>query len=166
LAILQEKAQAAQRIGSAIKIQALQALVFQAHDDQDQALSTLEPALSLAESEGYVRTFIDEGVPMARLLRQALSEGIAPSYVTRLLAASGETAEPRSTVAQPLVEHLSERELEVLRLIAAGLSNAEIAEELFIAVSTVKSHINHIYGKLGATNRIQAVAQAQELGLL
>ena len=141
-------------------------MAFQAQGDTVQALGALEQALTLAEPEGYVRTFIDEGEPMAKLLRRALSEGIAPSYVSRLLAAFGETAEPRSTVAQPLVEPLSERELEVLRLIAAGLSNAEIAEELFIAVSTVKSHINHIYGKLGATNRIQAVAQAQELGLL
>jgi LuxR family maltose regulon positive regulatory protein len=166
LAKLLEKAQAAERKGSAIKVLALRALVFRALDDQDQALSTLERALSLAEPEGYVRTFVDEGEPMARLLRQALSRDIAPNYVARLLAASGEKAELTSPAMESLIEPLSERELEVLRLVAAGLSNREIAQELVIAVSTVKSHINHIYGKLGVKHRTQAVARAQAIGML
>ena len=103
---------------------------------------------------------------MARLLRRALAEGIAPSYISKLLAAFGESIPERSPAAQALVEPLTERELEVLRLIASGLSNREIAEDLVVAVSTVKSHINHIYGKLDAKSRIQAVAKARKLGLL
>ena len=100
---------------------------------------------------------------MARLLRRALAEGIAPSYVSKLLAAFGESAQP---APQALVEPLTERELEVLRLIAAGLSNREIAQELVVAVSTVKTHVNHIYGKLGVRSRIQAVAKARKLDML
>jgi LuxR family maltose regulon positive regulatory protein len=166
LARLLEAAEAARRMGSVIKILALQALAFQAQGDVGQALSVLEHALSLAEPEGYVRTFVDEGEPMARLLRCALSQGIAPNYVARLLAAFGEEVELTFLAMESLIEPLSERELEVLRLVVAGLSNPEIAQELVIAVSTVKSHINHIYGKLGVESRTQAVARAQELGLL
>ena len=103
---------------------------------------------------------------MERLLQQALSQGIAPNYVTKLLAASRESAGISQVDAQPLIDPLSARELEVLRLIAAGMTNQQIAQELVIAVSTVKSHINHIYGKLSVNSRTQAVAQAQTLGLL
>jgi LuxR family maltose regulon positive regulatory protein len=149
-----------------IKILVLQARTLQVDEKVDQAVSTLERALSLAEPEGYVRTFIDEGEPMARLLRLALSRGISPDYVARLLAALGEEAVLSSSAMQALIEPLTARELEVLRLIVAGLSNPEIAEELFIAVSTVKSHINHIYGKLGVESRTQAVIKAQELAIL
>jgi LuxR family maltose regulon positive regulatory protein len=173
---LLEAAQAAARMGSAIKILTLQALAFQAQGEMEESMSALERALSLAEPEGYVRTFVDEGEPMARLLsqilvaqrkgRQALSRGIAPSYVAGLLAAFGQEAELASPAMESLVEPLTERELEVLRLIVAGLSNSEIAEGLVIAVSTVKSHVNHIYGKLGVESRTQAVARAQELALL
>jgi LuxR family maltose regulon positive regulatory protein len=166
LARLLERAQAAGRIDAAIRILALQALAFQAQDDLPRALSALERALALAEPEGYVRTFVDEGEPMARLLRQALSQGIAPNYAARLLAAFDAEVELTSPAMESLVEPLTERELEVLRLIVAGLSNAEIAEELFIAVSTVKSHVNHIYGKLAVENRIQAVNRARSLELL
>jgi LuxR family maltose regulon positive regulatory protein len=166
LAQLRKAAEAAERTGSLIKILPLQSLAFQAQGDLDQASSTLEQALSLAEPEGYVRTFVDEGQPMARLLRRALTRSIAPSYVSKLLAAFGESAPAASHAAQALVEPLTERELEVLRLIAAGLSNREIAQELVVAVSTVKSHINHIYGKLDVRSRIQAVAKAQALDLL
>jgi LuxR family maltose regulon positive regulatory protein len=163
---LQEAAQAAERMKSVIKIRALLALAFQIQGDVDQALSALERALSLAEPEGYVRTFVDEGEPMARLLRRALTRGIAPGYTGRLLAAFAESAPPAVPETQVLVEPLTERELEVLRLIAAGLSNREIAQELVVAVSTVKSHINHIYGKLDAKSRIQAVAKARKLDML
>jgi LuxR family maltose regulon positive regulatory protein len=166
LARLQEAAQAAERIRSEIRIGALQALAYQIKGDVGRALSALERALSLAEPEGYVRTFVDEGEPMAKLLRRALSQGIAPDYSARLLDAFGERATPVPPAVQPLIEPLTERELEVLRLIAAGLSNAEIARELVIAVSTVKTHINHIYGKLAVESRIQAAAKARELGLL
>jgi LuxR family maltose regulon positive regulatory protein len=118
--------------------------------------------LSLAEPEGYIRSFVDEGEPMAHLLRRALARGITPGYASRLLAAFGESP----PAAQALVEPLTARELEVLRLVAGGLSNREIAQQLVVAVSTVKSHINHLYGKLEVKNRTQAVARAQELGLL
>jgi len=154
------------RTGKAIEILALCALAFQIQGDVDQALSALERALVLGEPGGYVRTFLDEGEPMASLLRLALSRGIAPNYVARLLGAFGQEAEPSSPATQSLVEPLTEREVELLRLLVAGLSNAEIAEKLVIAVSTVKSHVNHIYGKLGVGSRTQAVIKAQELHLL
>ena len=166
LARLLEAAQTAGRIENTIKILTLQALAFQAQHNLDGALSSLEQALLFAEPEGYVRTFLDEGEPMARLLRCALSRGVAPNYVARLLAAFGEEVEPASPAVESLIEPLSEREIQVLRLVTAGLSNPEIAQELFIAVSTVKSHINHIYGKLDVRSRTQAAARARELNLL
>jgi LuxR family maltose regulon positive regulatory protein len=166
LAWLLEAAQAKGRMGSEVKLLVLRALALQVQGDLDGALSALEQALSLAEPEGYVRTFLDEGEPMARLLRHALSEGIAPNYAARLLADFGEEAPLTSPAMDALVEPLTEREVDVLRLIVAGLSNAEIAEELVIAISTVKSHVNHIYGKLGAENRIQAAERARSLGLI
>jgi LuxR family maltose regulon positive regulatory protein len=166
LASLLKAAQAAGRTEHVIKVRALQALAFQAQGDEGRALSALEHALYLAEPEGYVRTFVDEGKPVAHLLRRALTEGIALEYVSRLLAAFGESPRAASPGAQALVEPLTEREMEVLRLIAGGLSNREIAQELVVAVSTVKSHINHLYGKLEVKNRTQAVARARTLGLL
>jgi LuxR family maltose regulon positive regulatory protein len=166
LARLLEAAKNSGRLGSAIGILALQALALQIQGDVDQALSALEQALALGEPEGYVRIFVDEGEPMARLLRHALSQGIAPNYVARLLAAFGKEVELTSPAMESLIEPLSERELEVLRLVAAGLSNPEIAHELGIAMSTVKSHINRIYGKLGVESRTRAMVKAQELALL
>jgi LuxR family maltose regulon positive regulatory protein len=163
---LLDTAQAKGRMGSEVKLLVLRALALQVQGDLDGALSALEQALSLAEPEGYVRTFLDEGEPMAWLLRHALSEGIAPNYAARLLADFGEEAPLASPAMDALVEPLTEREIEVLRLIVAGLSNAEIAEELVVAISTVKSHVNHIYGKLGAENRIQAAERARSLGLI
>jgi LuxR family maltose regulon positive regulatory protein len=167
LARLLAAAQAAERIGSALKILVLTTVAFQAHGDEEQALSTLKKTLTLAEPEGYLRTFVDEGEPMAELLRRALSEGITPNYVARLLATFGQEAEPTTTSAiESLVEPLSERELEVLRLVAAGLSNREIAEELFLSINTIKVHTKNIYGKLSVRGRIQAVERARQLGLL
>jgi LuxR family maltose regulon positive regulatory protein len=171
LAWLLHAAQAAGRTAHVIKVRALQALALQAQGEDGRTLPALGHALSLAEPEGYVRTFVDEGEPMARLLRRALTEGSAPGYASRLLAAFGESTQPapsatQALVDQPLVDPLTEREMEVLRLIAAGLSNQEIAQELVVAVSTVKTHINHIYGKLDVKSRIQAVTQAQALDLL
>jgi len=166
LSWLLEAAEAAGRMGSVIKILALRSLAFDAQDDLGAALNALQEALLLAESEGYVRTFLDEGEPMARLLRHALRRGARPNYVARLLAAFGEEAKLSSPSTESLVEPLTDRELQVLRLIVAGLSNPEIAEELFIAVSTVKSHVNHIYGKLGVSSRVEAVTRTQDLGLL
>jgi LuxR family maltose regulon positive regulatory protein len=129
-------------------------------------LSALEQALFLAQPEGYARTFVDEGEPIAHLLCRALTQGIAPGYASRLLASLDERPSTISPAKPALVEPLTERETEVLHLIAAGLSNREVAQELVIAVSTVKPHINHLYGKLEGKNRSQAVAREQELDVL
>ncbi|MFN2183665.1 MAG: LuxR C-terminal-related transcriptional regulator [Anaerolineae bacterium] len=154
------------RIGRVIQILSLQALAHQAQGDEAQALVALRRALSLAEPEGYVRSFVDEGEQMARLLRHAVARGLTPEYSNRLLAAFGDSSQATPLAVQGLVEPLTEREMEVLRLVAAGLSNREIAHELVVAVSTVKSHINHLYGKLEVKNRTQAVARGRELELL
>jgi len=148
------------RLGDTAQVLAMLALA-----DSAQSLAHLERALSLAEAEGYVRLFVDEGPPMAALLRRAAWQGIAADYAGRLLAVfEAGAASPPPSGALP--EPLSERELEVLRLVAAGLSNREIAGRLVIAVSTVKSHTNSLYGKLNVKNRTQAVARARALGLL
>ena len=118
--------------------------------------------LALAEPNGFVRTFIDEGAPMAGLLAEAVAQGIMPDYTARLLAAF-ETPPDHS---QALVEQLSPRELEVLRLVAQGLSNHEISERLFLALSTVKGHNLKIFEKLQVKSRTEAIVRARELGLL
>ncbi len=159
---LHRAAASAERNGSLIEILILQALTFAAQKRNEEALSTLGQALRLAEPEGFVRIFLDEGAPMAGLLRRAVAQGLHASYGLHLLNALGEAA----TAPQPLIESLSERELEVLRRVAAGYSNQEIAQELVVAVSTVKRHISNIHGKLGVGSRSQAVARARELGLL
>jgi LuxR family maltose regulon positive regulatory protein len=159
---LYRAAAAAGRNGSLIEILILQAITFAAQKREEEALSALAQTLSLAEPEGFVRIFLDEGAPMADLLRQAVAQDLHTAYALRLLEALGEAV----TAPQPLIEPLSERELEVLRRVAAGYSNQEIAQDLVIAVSTVKRHLSNIYGKLGVGNRTQAVARARELGLL
>jgi len=171
LAGLLQTAEAAMRTGSMIKILALQALAYQAQSDMDQAMSTLERALSLAEPEGFVRTFVDEGAPMATLLQRAAARGIVPQYVSGLLATFGAEGMEIATASSPpstppLVEPLTPRELEVLHLLGQGCSNREIAEALVITLNGVKKHTSNIYGKLGVHSRTQAVVRAQELGLL
>ena len=162
------------RMGSVIEILVLQARAHEAQGDIPAALVPLERALALAEPEGYVRIFVDEGTPMARLLFEAAARGIMPDYTGRLLAAfeaeehkgeDGSYLSPASP-AQPLAEPLSRRELEVLRLIAQGLSNREISERLFLAVITVKGHNRNIFRKLQVRRRTEAIARARELGLL
>ncbi|MBN1886554.1 MAG: hypothetical protein JW850_01135 [Thermoflexales bacterium] len=131
-------------------------------------MDALERALALAEPQGYVRTFVDEGPSMARLLYQAAGRG-APEYTGRLLAAFGQPSGEQPGLAakqRGLVEPLSERELDVLRLIAEGLSNRDIAARLVISLSTVKGHTSQIYGKLAVHNRTQALAKARGLGIL
>jgi len=161
LARLAEAAEAEGRNGRLIEILMLQALGLQALARPVEAIAALKTALALAEPEGYIRIFVDEGAPMAALLRHVPSPGMAGSFVKRLLTAFEEPG-----VGSPLVEPLTPREVEVLGLIAGGLKNQEIADHLVISVSTVKRHITNIYGKLGASRRLQAIARAQELGLL
>ena len=160
---LGENAEAKGRIGILIEILVLQAMALQAKGDNVHALSVLEKGLALTEPEGYVRVFVDEGAPMAELLRQAASRGVAPGYASRLLAAF-----PVSSVRgpSPLVEPLTKRELEVLRLVAQGASNRAIAESLVVTTGTIKTHVSRIMGKLGARNRTEAVARARELDML
>src|SRR6266508_3525496 len=162
------KAQA--RMGSLIEIHLLQALGLQAMGKADQAMKVVAQALLQAESEGYIRTFVDEGRPMAALLHRALSRGVTADYTTRILAAFpsvdlGTRASP-APVAASFTEPLSARELEVLRLLSSGASNQEIAAELSIALTTARKHVSNIIGKLGVTNRTQAVSRGRDFGLL
>jgi LuxR family maltose regulon positive regulatory protein len=168
LAPLLATAENLKRLGSVIEILILRALALQAQGNISSALVALEHALSLGQPENYVRMFVDKGEPMARLLYEAARREIAPGYAGRLLAAfpTSKLASPRRESSAALVEPLSERELEVLALIAEGLSNQEIAQRLFISLRTVKWHASNIYGKLGVSNRTQAVARARALGVL
>ena len=158
------------RTGSVIEILVHQALAYEAQGGVPRALVPLERALALAEPEGYMRIFVDEGEAMRDLLRHATTAGIASSYTRRLLPAFDKPAQPGSTPAQAaaanLAEPLTEREIEVLLLIGAGMKNQEIADHLFISLSTVKRHIANAYGKLGVSYRTGAVARARELDLL
>jgi LuxR family maltose regulon positive regulatory protein len=175
---LLKAAEEGRRMGSAIEILVLQALAHEAQGNIPLALAPLERALALAESEGYVRIFVDEGQPMARLLYEILSRaeapsrGIAPDYVRQLLAAfpdiePDQIGPPKTQVPKSeLVEPLSEREIEVLQLIAEGLTNQEVATRLYLSLHTVKVHARNIYGKLGVKNRTQAVAKGKALGIL
>jgi LuxR family maltose regulon positive regulatory protein len=172
---LRQSAEAAGRTGKLIEILTLQALALWERNKKEQAVGTLTRALALAEPEGYVRTFVDEGAAMGDLLSAALEDrqrnpsgaaGRVPArYLAKLMAALAQDAAAPS-VDERLPEPVRERELEVLALIAAGKSNAEIARELFVSVSTVKTHINNLYRKLDARNRTQAVARAREMGVL
>jgi LuxR family maltose regulon positive regulatory protein len=172
-------AQAEGRNGSLIAIRVLQALILQAQGDMARALTFLEHALVLAEPEGYIRTFVDEGPQMATLLRKVHTRATMPDYVAKLLAAfrkdeGGRLKDevvpnvfhPSSLIPQPLVEPLSKRELEILSLIAQGLTNIEIVQQIFISTHTVKVHTRNIYGKLDVNSRKQAVTKARTLGLL
>jgi LuxR family maltose regulon positive regulatory protein len=163
---LRADAEAKARMDSVLEILILQVLAFSAQGKGTEALPVLERALTLAEPEGYIRMFVDEGEPMVALLRHAYTQGIAPDYVATLLAATGAPLLAVPSPAGSLLEPLTERELEVLRLLVKGLSNHVLARELVITVGTVKSHVNHIYGKLGVQSRAQAIARAHTLHLL
>ncbi len=155
------------RLRSRIEILILQALASHAKGESAKALESLELALSLSEPEGYLRIFVTEGKPMMELLPK-LDKGYLIKFTNKILAAFPQPPDvpPSSLAFQPLIEPLSERELEVLRLIAHGLSNQEITQKLFVALSTVKGHNLRIFTKLQAKSRTEAVARARELGLL
>jgi len=169
-----QRATTGKRWGHVIEVRLLQALAHQMYQQEIQALDALAEAVRLAEPEGYIRSFVDEGAPMEALLNQLRKpdrkNGPNPYLDTLLTAFQQESmvyaqaGEP--TKVQPLPEPLSERELQVLQLLARGESNLEIAQELVIVVDTVKRHVSHIFSKLGVQNRVQAVRQARELGLL
>jgi len=173
-----------------IEILVLQALALEEQGDRARAMAALERALGLGEPEGFTRTFVDEGPPMAHLLYEVLTRGNRPDYASHLLAAfpnldaspatqSKATAQPadstkisqsripvRPAVGNEILEPLSERELEVLQLIVEGLTNPGIAARLYLSLNTVKAHTRNIYGKLDVHSRTQAVARARALGIL
>jgi LuxR family maltose regulon positive regulatory protein len=157
------------RTGSVIEILVLQTLAHQMQGDIPAALATLQRALMLSEPEGYVRVFVDEGPPMAILLRATArvaraEHGIVTSYVRRLLAAVDNSGDI-TPVRAGLIEPLSERELDVLRLLGSDLDGPGIARELVVSLSTVRTHTRNIYAKLGVNNRRAAVRRAEELDL-
>jgi LuxR family maltose regulon positive regulatory protein len=147
-----------------LKVMVLQAVAHHAHGEEDKAVHLLGDALVLAEPGGFIRIFVDEGTPMSGLLSGAAARGIMPDYTARLLAAFKIKHDLPSR--QPLVEPLSRRELEVLRMIAEGLSNQEIGERLFVALDTIKGHNRRIFEKLEVKRRTEAIARGRELGLL
>jgi LuxR family maltose regulon positive regulatory protein len=171
---LRQSSEAAGRTGKQIEILTLQALTLWERSKREQAVGALTRALALAEPEGYVRTFVDEGAAMGDLLSAALearqsghldATRIPARYLAKLLAIlAQESATPGA--GERISEPLSERELEVLALVASGKSNAEIAISLFVSLSTVKTHINNLYRKLEARSRTQAIARARELDLI
>jgi LuxR family transcriptional regulator, maltose regulon positive regulatory protein len=154
-----------------LKVMVLQAVAHHANSETEKATQLLGDALVLAEPGSFIRIFVDEGWPMAQLLSEAAAQGLMPGYVAKLLAvfeAEKQQTEDKSSLVpvQPLVEPLSPRELEVLQLIAQGLSNDEIGKQLFLALDTIKGHNRRIYDKLQVQRRTEAVARARELGLL
>ncbi len=174
LARLLQAAEAGKRTGSVIEILTVQALVHHARGDSPAALVPLARALTLAEPEGYVRMFVDEGPPMADLLRQTAAHGIVPIYAGRLLTAfeavpqtsASESLRPAHPAAKPLIDPLSQRELDVLRLFRTELSGPQIARELVIALSTLRTHTKGIYTKLNVSSRRAAVNRAADLDLM
>ncbi|MGE3985657.1 MAG: LuxR C-terminal-related transcriptional regulator, partial [Dehalococcoidia bacterium] len=171
LAFLERLLQAAEangRNGSVVQVLVLQALAHRAAGDMPAALQSLRRALSLAEVEGYVRVFVDERAPMAALLEAAVQRGIAVSYARRLLDAFGVVDEKPSTASASTAPQqlLSERELDVLRLLRGDLDGPEIARELVVSLNTMRTHTKSIYSKLGVSTRRAAVRRAEELNLI
>jgi LuxR family transcriptional regulator, maltose regulon positive regulatory protein len=164
---LGQDAEAKRRMRSLLQVLLLRTLALQEQGDRAGALTLLERALALAQPEGYIRLFLDEGTPMIILLCQAYAQQIMPEYVAILLEAAGERAatdlHPSPPRSNPLLSALTIREREVLRLLMDGASNREIANHLVLSVNTVKKHVLHICRKLGARSRTQAIAQARSL---
>ncbi len=162
---IRQAAEVGERTGRVIETLILLSLAYRASADPEQAVTSLEQAMALAEPEGYTRIFLDEGPSLLELLERMKDEGgRLKGYIEQLLRAAKKYIE--KAIHPSLIEPLSERELELLRLIAGGASNQDIANGLVVTVGTVKWHLNNIYGKLGVRSRTQAVARARELGLL
>jgi len=169
LARLLQAAEIGDRGQSRIEILILQALAYQEQGKMAHALAALRQALTLAEPEGYLRVFADQGAPMRQLLAASLAQGADPVYISRLMQAIEPQPDEESHPLDPnqlLINPLSGRELEVLGLMANGFSNQAIANELVIAISTVKKHVNNIFGKLNVTSRTQAVNRVRDLDIL
>lgn len=160
---LHDFAAAGGRKARVMEVLMLQALVWQTRGEIERALNLLSQALAIPQKGDYIRLFVDEGEPIAQLLRLGISRRIYPQYANRLVEAFGKEV---SAQVGLLIEPLSERELEVLHYIASGLSNQAIADQLFVSLATAKWHARNIYGKLNASNRTMAVAKARELGIL
>jgi LuxR family maltose regulon positive regulatory protein len=148
-----------------LKALVLLSLAYHQLDDVDTALTTLMDALTLAVQGGIIHVFVDEGQPMQKLLTEAATRGMMPDYIRKLLTVI-EHQHPNQISNQPLIEPLSERELEILSLVSEGLSNQEISDKLYLALSTVKGHNRNIFDKLHVKRRTEAVARARELGLI
>jgi len=160
-------AEGSARMSSVLELLVLRALALRSQGKRAESLTALQRVLVLAAPEGYVRLFVDEGEPMRLLLREAQAHGIVPEYVTRLLSVFGESI-PSSLVPRlgALIEPLTEREREVLRLLLEGASNREIARRLVLSINTVKRHVYNLCGKLGVQSRAQAIVKARSLNLL
>jgi LuxR family maltose regulon positive regulatory protein len=172
---LLQAAESGGRLGSAIQILLLQALALKAQDNLPHARAALERALALAGPEGYVRIFVDEGEAMRMLIadfRSSIEKQLASStqlgYTDKLLAAFAPPVNRQSTVKNPkseMIEPLSERELQVLRLLRSDLSGPEIAQQLIVSLNTLRTHTKNIFNKLGVNNRRAAIRRAEELDL-
>jgi LuxR family maltose regulon positive regulatory protein len=170
LELLRVQAEMSMRVRSKLEVLLLLALVREKQGNYTGALTTLSEVLTLAEPEGYIRLFLDEGLPMLSLLRVAQRYGLAPEYIERLLkAADGRRvayASEQSPRSDSLKEPLTAREYDVLRLLCEGMSNQEIADQLIVSVNTVKKHVRNICGKLNVQGRMQAIAKVQKLHLM
>ena len=153
-----------------LKVRILQAVALHANGEKDKATQQLGQAFDLAQPQGFIRIFVDEGKPMAQLLSEAAAEGVRPEYTAKLLSAFQSEElnkeDKKDTPARRPGDSLSPRKLEVLQLIAQGLSNREISERLFLSLITVKGHNRNIFDKLQVQRRTEAVARARQLGLL
>ncbi len=162
---MRQQAEANEWADMRLKVLLLQALAHQAAGEGEMAMQTVEEALALAEPGGLLRLFVDEGAPMAALLREMVRGGAASLFAQQVFAAFGDSADS-PPIAQPLFDPLSERELEVLRLLTTNLTGPEIARELMISLNTLRTHTKNIYSKLGVNSRRTAVSRAEELNLL
>lgn len=162
---MRQQAEAKAWVDQRLQVMALQALAYDAADQSETSLQVLAEALALAAPGGLIRLFVDEGAPMAALLREAVKEGVAPTFAQQVLTAFGETAVTPPQTIQPLPDPLSDRELEVLKLLTTELTGPEIARELMISINTMRTHTKNIYSKLGVNSRRTAVRRAEELNL-